>query len=264
MDSFGRLLDSFPFSETTKADHAKVFLWYLIRDRDSQAVPISDVRDLFEAASLHKPPITRLRGYFVKDRECHQGARGTYRLTRDAAARYDEEYGSVFAPPDSNPEIIVQARLEDSPGLSETDVEQAKSMAQLYVVLNCFENSARSLVESTLSRELGDAWWDEAANTGMKRKVESRKEKEQRDRWITPRGNSELYYLDFGELLTLIRKYESAFARSVGNIEFVQLRFSEMERLRNIVAHNGYLDPEGDEFKTAILHFREWCRQVRV
>lgn len=37
-------------------------------------------------------------------------------------------------------------------------------MAQLYIGLHCYENSARKLVGLVLHRKLGDNWWEIAAN----------------------------------------------------------------------------------------------------
>ncbi|AHG91307.1 Abi family protein [Gemmatirosa kalamazoonensis] len=134
-------------------------------------------------------------------------------------------------------------------------------MAELYIILHCYENSARRLIETVLSTSLGATWWEKAANTGMKAKYQDRRQKEQRQKWITPRGGSPLYYIDWGDLVALIRKHENEFLPFISDIKFVELRLEELERLRNIVAHHGVL-PAEDDFQRVILSFRDWCRQV--
>ena len=44
-------------------------------------------------------------------------------------------------------------------------------------------------------------------------------------------------------------------------IKFVELRFEELERVRNITAHNGFL-PNSEDFQRVILSFKDWCRQT--
>ena len=45
------------------------------------------------------------------------------------------------------------------------------------------------------------------------------------------------------------------------DIKFVELRFEELERVRNITAHNGFL-PNSEDFQRVILSFKDWCRQT--
>ena len=96
----------------------------------------------------------------------------------------------------------------------------------------------------------------------MKRDVNALREKEQKRRWLSPRGNiSPLYYLEWGELVKLIRKEENLFLPYIGSLRFVENRFEELESLRHIIAHNGML-PSDDDFQRAIVFFRDWCRQI--
>jgi hypothetical protein len=70
-----------------------------------------------------------------------------------------------------------------------------------------------------------------------------------------------MFYVDWGDLLTLIRKYEAEFKQLIPDYTFVASRFEEMERLRNIVAHNGTL-PSDDDFQHVIISFKQWCKQL--
>lgn len=158
--------------------------------------------------------------------------------------------------------MIEATLLNQTPFLSPSDISDAFKMSGLYVILHCYENSVRCLIEKVLSDELGDDWWDKAANDHMKNLVKGRKEAEEKKRWLSPRGQaSPLYYLGWGDLEKLIRKYESLFLPYVGELRFVESRFGDLESLRHIVAHHGVL-PSDDDFQRVKLSFRDWSRQV--
>ncbi len=163
--------------------------------------------------------------------------------------------------------IVSLALLESTlsnhvPLLSDEEISAAIRMAEIYVVLHCYENSVRKLVERVLSNELGDGWWTIATSDNMKRSVENRRQVEQTKRWLSPRGGfSPLYYLDWGDLEKLMRKYDLAFLPYIGELRFVESRFGDLECLRNIVAHHGVL-PSEDDFQRVKLNFNDWSRQV--
>jgi hypothetical protein len=167
---------------------------------------------------------------------------------------------SICAVP-AAPTIEEQADIGRTPRLVAADIAAARKMAQLYIIIHCYENSARRIVDEVLTKKLGPTWWQTAANAQMKLKVADRQTKEMRNKWLASRGTSPLFYIDWSDLLSLIRKYESDFNSLIPDYKFVEFRFEEMERLRNIVAHNGVL-PTEDEFNHVILSFKQWCRQL--
>jgi hypothetical protein len=158
--------------------------------------------------------------------------------------------------------LVVRDDLFKTPFLSEGDVLDAYKMTDLYVILHCFENSVRKFVEKTLVQNLGDDWWEQAANNTMKNVVTQLKMKEKKRKWLSVRGNvSPLYYLEWGDLEKLIRKYENLFKPHIGDLRFIESRFGDLENLRHIVAHHGVL-PSEDDFQRAKLYFKDWCRQI--
>ena len=172
-------------------------------------------------------------------------------LLEQIRSRIEQEYN--YAPD--------LAQVTRTPLLSERDISDAYRMSELYIILHCYENSVRRLIEEVLSTELGEDWWEKAASASMKNFVEGRKQTEQRKRWLSPRGGTPLYYLEWGDLVKLIRKYENLFLPRIGSLRFVEGRFEELEALRNIVAHNGVL-PSDDDFQRVIISFRDWCHQI--
>lgn len=154
------------------------------------------------------------------------------------------------------------AEVGKPPFLSQSDISNAHKMSELYIILHCYENSVRQLVEKVLVQNLGDNWWEQAANPAMKNNVEQLKEKEKKRKWLSVRGKvSPLYYLEWGDLEKLIRKYEDLFKPHIGELRFIESRFGDLESLRHIVAHHGVL-PSEDDFQRIKLSFKDWCRQV--
>lgn len=111
-----------------------------------------------------------------------------------------------------------------------------------YVAFFCFENSARELVSERLTERKGAGWWEEAASKPLKTKVERRQESEGKDRWHMRRGASKIYYTDFGDLASLIRNNWEELEDLFPDVNWVVTRFEELEKSRNIVAHNNVLD----------------------
>lgn len=74
------------------------------------------------------------------------------------------------------------------------------------------------------------------------------------------RGATEIYYTDFGDLASIIRNNWEHFEDLFPDINWVVSRFDELEKSRNIVAHNNLL--ESHEVGRITLYLRDWIRQV--
>jgi hypothetical protein len=154
------------------------------------------------------------------------------------------------------------ANVVDAPCLEDIDIINSRKMSELYIILHCYENSVRHFIEKVLLSEYGDSWWEQVASSKQKNKLNERQKVEDEKKWISPRsGASPLYYLDWGDLIGLIRKEQNLFIPYIGSLTFVENRFGELETLRNIVAHNGVL-PSEDDFQRVVISFRDWCRQI--
>lgn len=129
-----------------------------------------------------------------------------------------------------------------------------------YLAFFVFENSVRDVVSERLSEGIGAEWWETAASNSLRGKVESRQKSEGKDRWHMRRGATEIYYTDFGDLASLIRNNWEHFEDLFPDINWVVSRFDELEKSRNIVAHNNLL--EAHEVGRITLYLRDWIRQV--
>ena len=246
--------------QSVKIDSVILFMWYHQVILGKENISISDINQYFIDAHLPKNNISRLKGHLIKDKRITKGETPySYKLTRTELNRLNIEHNDLI---EKESEVKVRVNLHKTPLLNESDLEGAKEMSKLYIILHCWENSVRKFIEKTLSSSLGQNWWEVTKNNDLERKLNDRKSKEEKQKWISPRGfKSPLYYLDWGDLVKIIRKHENLFIAVIPDIKFVELRLEELERLRNIVAHNG-LVPDENDIDRIVVHFKDWCNQI--
>lgn len=226
-------------------------------------------------ASFNEPPdivAEKFANWFNRASEILEGAGMNDELTLWQRAlngiRFSDDESLPFAISMVESTLLaILNRLEladvvNAPYLQKVDIKNSYKMSELYVILHCYENSVRRFIEKIFVEKFGEGWWEKVSNTPQRNEVNQRIDKEKKKKWISPRGDSSpLYYLNWGDLGNLIRKHEDIFLPYIGSLSFVESRFSELEGLRNIVAHNGVL-PSDDDFQRVIISFRDWCRQI--
>lgn len=260
--NFNQLLNKIDTSSFRQLDYAKFFIWFLTDIQGNDDCLMSDIVRCFRDASLSLPNQTILRRNLRRLKDTTVGhSYKSFRLHRNALIKYRSEYSNLL-PPSPSPEEIIRERLDvsNTPSLKTTDIENAYKMGQVYVALHCLENSVRNLIRTVLKNHLGEHWWNKAASSEMKQKVDSRKKSEAKKKWLASRGADELHYVDWGDLVKLMRKYPDKFDDYTGDINFVVLRLGELENLRNTIAHNGVL-PDA-EITRIELYLKDWCKQV--
>jgi hypothetical protein len=139
-------------------------------------------------------------------------------------------------------------------------VDGAEKMARLYVAFFCFENSVREMVAHILRDAHGDTWWDTKVPPAIKKKVSDRKDQEQKNKWHQPRSRTEINYTDFGDMPGIILNNWSDFDDLFDSQEWVKSRFGDMEKSRNVIAHNNVL--EEAEIDRIRLYLQDWARIV--
>jgi hypothetical protein len=149
------------------------------------------------------------------------------------------------------------------PHLSAAAHREAAEMSELYPLFYLFENSARSLVVERMSRKFTADWWNVAPIADpVKTRAADRMAKEGRHRWHGSRGGHPVYYIDLDDLHRIInRHWQDVFLDPLGDQARIQAMFTEMEELRNIVAHNNCLD-HGDAARLK-SNFDVWIRQLQ-
>lgn len=144
--------------------------------------------------------------------------------------------------------------------LDERFVEQARRMATVYTAIAAFENTVRDLVQRTLLDEKGANWWEECVSSNVRAKAKKRQEEEARHRFHTQRGDDPISFIDFGDLLNIVRANEALFEPFLPSPEWARGIFDAIERSRNVIMHSGTLDPE--DIERVGVNVRDWVRQV--
>jgi hypothetical protein len=134
------------------------------------------------------------------------------------------------------------------------------AMQRNYRLLFVFENVIREFISARYAEIDGEAWFDGRASASMKQKVQDRKEKEEKNQWHVGRNSHPIFYLDFGDLGSLITTHWSVFKDFVESQAWVLSRIQEAERTRNVIAHTNVLAQE--EAQRLELYLRDWIKQV--
>lgn len=145
--------------------------------------------------------------------------------------------------------------------LTDKIAEEAKKMAeQVYPVVYLFENSIRNLISKRMLEMYGSGWWDTQVSGTIKRNVQGRIDAENSDRWHSKRGAHQIYYTDMGDLSSIITTNWDVFKPIFPDQGWVTQRLDEVEKSRNIIAHNNPLEQK--EIDRINLYFDDWNRQL--
>lgn len=244
-----------------KIDVVALLIWFHQRNTNSNSISITQINKYLVEVHLPEYNKTRLTNDLKTDKRFTKGDQGVgYKLNRSTLDSINQKYGYLF---DAELEIKERISLSAVPLLNQEDIDNAHSMAQVYLIIHCFENSVRKVIVNVLNSHYGAQWWDRIKHASLESKVQERVNKEKKQKWISQRGadNSPLYYLDWGDLIKIIRKEENLFIPLIADLKFVELRFEELERVRNIIAHNGYI-PDKNDIDRLILYFQDWIKQI--
>lgn len=156
-------------------------------------------------------------------------------------------------------ELKTSARLS-IPLMDEKLVGKARKMAVVYTAICAFENSVREFIEKKLLEEKGANWWELCVKKDIQNKAETRKNSEKSIRWHTPRGDSLIYYTEFGDLISIMSGNWNFFEIHVTNIDWAKQIITTLEKSRNIIMHSGEL--ASTDIERAGMFIRDWIRQV--
>ncbi|OPY27258.1 MAG: hypothetical protein A4E27_00582 [Methanobacterium sp. PtaU1.Bin242] len=144
------------------------------------------------------------------------------------------------------------------------DVKQnGREMAEVYLYLYVVENSLRLFTEKIGLNKFGDNYFDKLnLNKDIKKKIQGRKEKENKNKWLSIRGDSELFYLDFEDLNFIIQNNWSIFKPYFPDQNWITTKIKELASCRHLVAHNSLIDDHGRNviktYYTSILRQLEY------
>lgn len=145
-------------------------------------------------------------------------------------------------------------------GFSPRLMYDAEKMSSVFSAYFCIENSARELISERLASRRGVDWWNAAVPIKIKSAVTKLKEKEEKNRYHTPRSVDLIGYTLFGHLSQIIIATWDDFSDLFPEQAWVSSRFTDLEMSRNVIMHTGTLPQIEVDRVESIL--RDWIRQV--
>jgi hypothetical protein len=152
---------------------------------------------------------------------------------------------------------IVKVEVVDV-DLFEADIMQdARKMADFYVVYFAVENSIRRLISETMEDKHGPTWWATKVPEKVRLEVE-RKQKEERDTTMSIRSDDPLTYTNFGEVIDIFAANWADFSDILRSERAMRQTLSQFNKVRNLVAHSCALNE--DEIARFKLTVKDWFR----
>ncbi|GAH75501.1 unnamed protein product, partial [marine sediment metagenome] len=122
-------------------------------------------------------------------------------------------------------------------------IDKGNEMSEIYYNIFIFENFLRTFIEKIAKDEFGTNFWKKlSVNKKINEKIKKRKDDEKNKKWISIRGDSDLFYTDLLDLKTIISNNWSLFRHLFPKEQWLTSKLEELYDLRNKVAHNSYLD----------------------
>ena len=121
-----------------------------------------------------------------------------------------------------------QAKLDI---LSDEIKQKGKEMSELYVTIYCVENSLRNFIDTILSNALGENYFTViTVPSDIAKGISTREKEENQNKWLTLRGDKDIYYLDFIDLAKLIQNNWEFFKTYFPSQGWISTKIDEHER----------------------------------
>ncbi|OQP53497.1 hypothetical protein A4R26_05790 [Niastella populi] len=133
-------------------------------------------------------------------------------------------------------------------------IQKAKKMSKAYEYLYCIENLLRDFIDKHPNRILLNF------SSEVQKSIRVRKNEEQKHNWISLRGNSDLFYIDFKDLADVISNNWDYFKDNFPSQIWIKAKLEDLTKIRNLIAHNSYID--SDDLSLAKVHFNTIARQI--
>lgn len=144
--------------------------------------------------------------------------------------------------------------------LNEEYVNMAKNMATVYTAIAAFENMVREFIVKVMLENKGENWWEECVSDKIRKNADSRKREEEKIRWHTPRGDSNINYTEFGDLVSIMSQNIDLFEVHINSIDWARQIIQTLERSRNVIMHSGELGKK--DIERIGTNIRDWINQV--
>ena len=138
--------------------------------------------------------------------------------------------------------------------------DDAERMSNLYPKIYLLENSIRTVISRVMTTKHGSDWWSKRVSTGVKNKVQGRREKEEKAPWHGSRGTHDIYYSDFADLKDILVKNWVDFDHIFPNQPWITVKLEELEPARNTLAHHNPV-PAKEQTRFDV-YFDDWATLV--
>jgi hypothetical protein len=176
-------------------------------------------------------------------------------MAQDAAHR---EIGKNDPSPVDAAERISRALPLDA--MDKDYVQSAAKMANVYTAIASFENVARKFIQDRLLEDHGAEWWTKCVSAGIRKSADDRKKDEDQHRYHGARGTSMIFYVQLGDLVSIMQNNEASFEDYISSIDWARQLFKSLERSRNVIMHSGELSL--NDIERVGMNIRDWVRQV--
>jgi hypothetical protein len=119
---------------------------------------------------------------------------------------------------------------------------EARAMAESYVILHALENALREFVRERLKEKYGAEWWDRGVPQRIKTSTERNKLKELSSPWHDVKPADMPSYTTFEDLQGIIQSNWDIFDRYFHDQAALVGRLKELEIPRNTIVHNRILE----------------------
>lgn len=144
-------------------------------------------------------------------------------------------------------------------GLNEDLIRKGKQMAKAYITLYALENHLREFIHKVLTQKIGTDY-SKAISPKLRKSIENLKNQEKTKKWLSLRGDNDLYYLDFRELADLIISNWVHFSDVISDQHWIKVKIEEMYNIRCLIAHNSYISDEN--FELLNVTTRQLLKQI--
>lgn len=139
MNNFQKFCNLIEIHKLSKIDIAIHFLWFHEFVSDKSEANVKTINEYFVKARLPEFPITRLKDNFTKNAKVTKGSiAGSFKLHRKTHSELNDKY--LIQLSEESISIKEKVSLSETPFLNDSDVNNAHTMAELYVIVHCFEN----------------------------------------------------------------------------------------------------------------------------
>jgi hypothetical protein len=144
-----------------------------------------------------------------------------------------------------------------------SDIQRrGREMSQVYTFLYCIENSLRLFIDKVFLAKLGDNYVEKIKLPGdIHKKIKNRKSGQEKNKWLSIRGNNDLFYLDLEDLGRIIQNNWGLFKEYFPDQNWIVGKIKEISNVRNLVAHNSYV--KEDERDLLRLYYTQILKQLQ-